>query len=251
MKRFIERFRFQPERHLYVGIERECFLTRGTRIVPIAAEVLAGLEGDHTIGYELSACQLEYRIGPCPINQIKTALVESDRRVDQLEKAVDFKRQFLEVAPDDMPLDVYPDPAGRYGQIAKRLSPDQLLAACQITGTHIHIGMANACTAMRVYNGVVDYWQSLYEMGNGSNGRRLERYKVVCPDCTPCPHTDWEDFCHKAKSEGFYKNPRNCWRLIRISVHGTIEFRLFGPTDDLSKIEDWAKECHRLCKEAE
>lgn len=105
-------------------------------------------------------------------------------------------------------------------------------------------------TAMRVYNNLIKHTDYLCELGDNSNGRRLEIYKIMAPDYFPRPYNDWIDYYSTALEKGFDDDPRSCWTLIRISKHGTIEFRMFGSSRDLSKIVFWARECHRLCLEA-
>lgn len=229
-----------------VGVERECFLTRNGRIVPIAPEIIAAINHP-SVGYELSACQLEYRVGPSNISDICDDLKNMDEIIGKAERKYNFKCKFLEVAPDDMPLDVYPDHGGRYQQIAESMPKDVLLAACQVAGTHIHIGMSDDFTALQTYNKVVPCLDQLISLGDNSCGKRLALYRKVAPNCIPPQYDLWEDFYRSAIERGFVDNPRNCWDLIRISKHGTIEFRMFGTTDDLNLIKNWIHICHELC----
>lgn len=176
---------------------------------------------------------------------VRTVHYESELR--QAEKNLDFSRSFINVAPGDMPLDVYPDPTGRYQKIIAGMPRKVLLAACRIIGTHIHIGMPDHDTALRVYNRVISHTRQLSNLGDKSNGRRLEIYKIMAPNPDPPIYKTWEEFYQEAVSNGFASDPRSCWALIRISVHGTIEFRMFGGTDDIDLIAAWAKKCHGLC----
>ena len=67
LRSFMDQFKFDPKRKLFVGVEREChLLDLDGNIVPIAPKVLRGLtscNGQFT--YELSKCQIEWRAGPC------------------------------------------------------------------------------------------------------------------------------------------------------------------------------------------
>ena len=252
LKKFLEKFLFQPDKAFLVGVERECFLADDHgRIVPIAKKVLNHLSISERFGYELSACQLEDRVGPCRLDCVKTELEKNEAKVRRAEIDLGFSRRFTEVAPDNMPLDVYPDPTGRYQEIVKDMPHDILLAACRVTGIHVHIGMPDHMTALRVYNKAVQYTEWLCEIGNGSGGKRLEIYKTMAPKFNPLLYNSWEDFYNVAIAEGFAYDLRKCWHLIRLSRHGTIEFRMFGSTHDLDKITSWAKECHGICLRGE
>lgn len=246
---FKNRFRFSESNHLKVGLERECFLTRQGNIMPIAKEVLRVLPEDGRFGYELSACQLEERVGPFDKNAIVDHLLENEQIISEAKNRVSFERLFLDVAPETMPLDVYPDPTGRYASISQNLPRHILVAACRVAAVHVHIGMESAETALMVYNEVIENFESLCEI-NSSDSQRLEIYKVMAPDFKPCPYKDWEEFEVVAKEKGFCEDPRQCWNLIRISQCGTIEFRMFDTTDNLNKIQKWIEKCHQLCADS-
>lgn len=252
---FKKKFLFNPKRAFRVGIERECFIAEGGRIVPRAPEVLAsakdvlGLE-DVEFGYELSACQVESRVGPCSVGQLSDRLYERQDQLKALLSLQGLSDVHTEVGPEDMPLDVYPDPTGRYQEITKSMSREVLLAACRIIGTHVHVGMRDHEMALRVYNRVCRHWSELCDLGDGSSGERFAIYKQMAPYFEPTPYRDWSHYHEVAVAKGFENDPRKCWTLIRISVHGTIEFRMFGATDSVDRIVAWAVRCHVLCLSA-
>lgn len=256
MNSFMDLFRFDPTKALHVGVEQECFLadTDGA-IRPLAPHVLSQLPKREQstpypqYGYELSACQLESKIGPCTIDLAPEHLWYTDEELKQQEKALGFKRVHSEVGPEDMPLDVYPDPSGRYQTMVKTMPHERLVAACRVIGTHVHIGMPNHRVALQTYNHVIKKSDWLCSKGNGSFGERLDIYRKVAPDCDPPSYKDWQDFHRVAQEKGFDTNPRKCWTLIRISRHGTIEFRMFGATSSVDRVIKWVKLCHGLCAE--
>lgn len=247
---FTARFRYDPSKAFWVGVEREAFLAdENGDIAPIAPEVLRRIQGEE-YGYELSACQLETRVGPCPLEFLPALLMVSEDKLIATEQALGFHRIHKEVGPEDMPLDVYPDPAGRYAKIAACLDRETLRAACRVIGTHIHIGMQSPEAAMEAYEGVRESVDELCTLGDGSEGERLRLYKQMAPDWQPPRYGLWTNFYRAAVEKGFVNDPRQCWTLIRLSVHGTIEFRIFGATDSIGKIVAWAERCHALCETA-
>lgn len=244
----MEKFNFKEDLSMFVGIERESFLTNlGGEIIPVAPNVLELLTDRKRFGYELSACQLEDRIGPCVIDDVAKELMKNEKEINAVVEKLHFCRMHKEVAPENMPLDVYPDPTGRYQEIASKISKDILLAACRVIGTHVHVGMPNHETALRVYNQVSQHWERLAEIGDGSAGERLRIYKLMADNYIPPRYASWADFYENAIEKGFVLDPRRCWNLIRISVHGTIEFRMFGATGNPKEVARWARECHELC----
>jgi carboxylate-amine ligase len=252
-EKFQARFKFFSKHAFKFGIEREFFLAdREGRIVPMAKEVYEALYakwGD-IFTYELSACQIESRSEIVSMELLLVHLGDCEQKLDRVLGQFGLQKLYLEVAPDDMPLDVYPDPSGRYARLKAEMSREILLAACRVAGTHVHVGMPDAETALRVYNRVISHSDELCLMGDNSEGRRLRIYRQVAPQCDPEPYESWEHFHEVAQREGFANNPRNCWRLIRLTRHGTIEFRMFGVTESLTRVVEWAMRCRNLCLDA-
>ncbi len=273
MHNFIALFNFQRQNDLLVGIERECHLTDlDGNIVPWAPQVLEWLWKHHgsrsrCYGYELSACQLEDRFSnPVAIDDVRQELLLNEAGIQPAEQALGFRRAFHGVAPEDMPLDVYPEE--RYLRITKELPEAVLRAACRVAGVHIHIGMSDYVTALEVYNRVIKELPRLYEIGFTNTGDRLglyrdvvrngiakserirlfEKHLVTAPE--PPHYRGWQEFYERAKRDGFDRDPRRLWDFIRISKHGTIEFRVFDTTADIDQIVNWAQICHRLCLSA-
>jgi len=96
---------------------------------------------------------------------------------------------------------------------------------------------------LKVYNGVIHHTDELLKMGD----KLIETYSIVEPKWYPLAYETWIGFMCKALKYNFYNNPRNCWHIIRISVHGTIEFRTFGATESEEKVLEWTKVCQELC----
>lgn len=258
LQRFKSQFSFDQERAFHVGVERECFVADKNGLIVAQAPRLLDYICRHSngfglsrlVGYELSACQVETRTRPLPISQLASELSYIDLELSKAFEAVGLKALYTEVAPEDMPLDVYPDPTGRYARIVETMPRDVLLAACRVIGTHVHIGMPDHETALRVYNRVIDECDSLAKLGDNSNGERLAIYKVVASDPLPRPFSSWQRFYEVGIEKGFVDDPRSCWTLIRISKHGTIEFRMFGATSSVKQITAWARRCLKLCLDA-
>ncbi|KPJ55044.1 hypothetical protein AMJ47_02005 [Parcubacteria bacterium DG_72] len=254
LQEFIDQFKFDSQKNLFIGVERECHLLdlKGN-IAPIASRILKGLSSHNgQFIYELSACQLEWRVGPCKdVLCLKEKLNNKEVILGVAEERMGFSRSFVELAPNDMPLDVYPDPTGRYQEITRDMPKKVLSAACRVIATHIHIGMPDQKTALRTYNKVIEKIDYLREIGDHSNGERLKIYSTMAPNYISPHYENWHAFYEKAKRENFINDPRNCWTLIRISKHGTIEFRMFGATKDINEILEWASFCQEICKKAQ
>ncbi len=267
---FKKLFQYDSQKTGFIGIERECFIAdKNGTVVPRASEVILRTQRDgwliydnfvdgsvygdpgSSIGYELSNCQIETRTSPCPdLKSAQSELEYNEFNLNTTLARMGLRSMHSEVGPADMPLDVYPDPTGRYQKITQNMPHDVLLAACRVIGTHVHIGMRDHVMALRVYNYAAGRLEELCELGNGSFGERLAIYRQMAPDYEPKPYSSWEHYHQVAMDKGFAKDPRKCWTLIRISVHGTIEFRVFGATDSIDRIVGWASKCLQICQEA-
>lgn len=255
--KFFAQFKFDQSRIGFVGVEREQFtidpMTRNiTPVVPRYLERIDALDGSadksrFQFGYELSACQLESKIGPCRIDQIGQWLEDSEVLLRSVDDQLGKSRLHMELAPENMPLDIYPDPTGRYQRITANMPKEVLSAACRVAATHVHIGMPDIATAVRVYNEAIHHTDELIQMGDCSSGKRMELYRVMAPRYRPEPIASSDELYQQACSYGFVNDPRTCWTLIRISIHGTLEFRMFGATESIDQIVGWACRCHELC----
>jgi gamma-glutamyl:cysteine ligase YbdK (ATP-grasp superfamily) len=269
-------FKYDSSKAGYIGVEREAFIVDSQNediIVPVADKIYADFESKgipidaqscfgpdsitwdrsnpSEVSYELSNCQIESRVGPTTLIKLSIALQETSDRLDALVgNSRLYQVSHKEIASENMPLDVYPDPTGRYQEITRDMQKEVLLAACRVAGTHVHIGMRDHESALRTYNYVIRHIDELCEVGNGSFGERLAIYRQMAPDYRPRMYKNWDEYYQYAVEKGFETDPRKCWTLIRISVHGTIEFRMFGATASIDRIVSWANRCHELCQMA-
>lgn len=267
---FRKQYQFRPDRTLWLGVERECFLVdRRGDFAPRAADVVAHVHKkewrraspdtaramrcvspQESVGYELSAVQLETRTPPHQYGETEDYLRLIDIHLRNNLHELGLRATYNEVAPETMPLDIYPDPTGRYQAITQAMPREMLLAACRIIGTHVHVGMPDHETALRVHNEVIEHCDVLSDLGDGSGGERLRIYGIVKPDNRPRPYASWEDFHEEAYRNGFEEDPRSNWRMIRLTKHGTLEFRVFGATERVDRICAWTQLCYLLCKKA-
>ena len=242
--RFLSRFKFDKRKGGFVGIEREHFLAIGDNLVPIAKDFLEARK-DNRWTYELSACQAEVRTRPKQSQDaVKLELLENWNNGQARAAGIGVILINQEVGPSNMPLTVYPDP--RYLEIVAQISQERLAAACRVTGTHIHLGMRSMDEAIDCYNALIFSLEYLSILGDHSGGERLRLYKLMAKNWEPPHYRDINHFLEVARINGFDNNPRNCWHLVRISKHGTVELRMFGVTDYVDEIIYWISSIKEL-----
>ncbi len=237
---FLKQFKFKKHLEGYVGIEREHFLSSQNGIyIPQAKKFLAKIN-DVRWTYELSACQVESRTRPeIKVHFIRKELLENEMNGKLVAASLGLYLVNNEVADDTLPDDIYPDP--RYLKVAKNMPKEMIRAGCRVAGTHIHIGVRNMTQAIKTYNLLVPHLKRLSQTGDHSNGQRLEMYRTMAVHWEPRIYENAHHFFEVAVAQGFGENLRNCWHLIRISRHGTVELRMFGAAQDIEEIIEWVK----------
>jgi len=232
----------------FIGCEREFFLaTQEDVIVPAAHQVLALLNNTKEFSYELSACQIEYKTSPCSnLFELEKSIINLEKQCISFEKGLGLKRLLLEVAPDSMPRDIFPDQ--RYERFEQKKNDDQILAMLQILACHFHVGMPDYETAREVYNSLIPKIEELVTLCDHSNGKRMELYKrVTSPHHIPVPFRNIEEHYEHAVANGYDKDLKNCHSLIRITRYGTIEFRMFGAAQSLQEIVQLGQHVLQCC----
>ncbi len=239
-------FRFDPARAGWVGVEREAFIVDSHMLArPVAPAVLAKLCDPRFIN-ELSACQIEARTTPTDnLVAVEDELYDLDARMKNAARACGMLIDYTTVFPFRMPLDVYPEE--RYTTMTRDWPRERLDAACRIIGTHIHVGMRDHESALRAYNAVLKNLPGLRGLGDLSNGRRLAIYRSVAPTMDPPPFDNWAHLHRYARGHGFEHDVRKWWGLVRISCHGTLEFRLFDATEAIPVVMKQVRTCRALC----
>lgn len=249
LRDFLARFKFRASKSGFIGIEREHFLVKPNGVFIPASDKFLELINDPRWTYELSACQVESRTTPKrDASAISLELLENANNGATIAKQLGLRLINKEVGDENMPLDVFPD--ARYLEIVRTIPRDKLEAACRVTGTHIHFGVKNITHALSVYNALIPCLDELCRIGDHSNGERLKLYRTMATRWQPIAYENAEHFFETALADGFSENPRNCWHLIRISIHGTIELRMFGVTDHIDEIIDWISHVRSLLKKA-
>ncbi len=236
---FCAKFNFDKARRGHVGVEREYFLADQTNTpVPRSPEFLAAIN-DPAWTYELSACQVEHRTIP---HGTRSGLLKdldlNQRRGRDVARGLGLVLLSQELASAHMSTAIYPHDE-RYAGIAQRIGPKNLLAACRVAGVHLHLGMSDLDHAIQVHNALIPRIPELCAMGDHSGGERLRQYAAMAIRGMPPPFQSVLDFYTYAHEEGFAENPRDCWNLVRISRHGTVELRMFGMTGDVNEIMGW------------
>ncbi len=240
MEKFLSHFSFSGAMRSYVGIERERFLKNSEGIYVPQAKIFLSEIKDPRWTHELSACQVEDRTDPRDnLLELKYDLIRNTNSGILVAEKMETKLVCEEVASYDMPLDVFP--TERYENISRAISTDRLRSACRVAGIHIHIGVGSVKDAISTHNACVEHMEELIHMGDHSSGERIALYKEMAEKWEPPTYENTEHFLETALREGFADDPKRCYHFVRISVHGTVECRMFGITPHEDEIIYWAE----------
>lgn len=242
-REFLDKFNFSQGGKGRVGAEVEYFLAdgEGENFCPVP-DSPAFLDGvDSSWGYELSACQVEYHTQPVYVpEELLRELVRGREFGSARALAIGRVLVAREVAPESMTLEVYVNDR-RYVDLAAKLPTHVLSAACRVAGTHLHMGVGCVEEALEVYNALALKYQDFLEMGDHSEGERIQLYKVMAPRFEPPQYGSVAEFCEVARSQGFEKDPRDCYHFVRLNPKGTVEVRAFGIPEDPAETLLWIK----------
>ncbi len=255
---FLDKFAFCDTNSGMYGVEREFFLVDWLmgKPVPLAASFLREVGKFSSCPdawtCELTACQVKHRSRPHNINvpegifKLHNDLFTANQEAIKTALSIGYKISDMPVAPADMHPRTYPD--ARYDKIVARISPDVLFAACRVAGMHIHVGASSMKNALHIYNRLVSNIDRLMMAGDGCSGERLKLYCMMAPNWRPPPYRSVNHFENVANDQGFAENPRDCWHLIRISVHGTVELRMFDTSLNTGKIQNRVSLVQRMLR---
>lgn len=246
MEAFLSKFHFDPELKGAIGVEREFFLMKEGEPVPEAKRFLERIPNQtNAWTNELSACQVEFRTRPAMTeNELRKELFYGEDHGETASGLLGLELSRETVGPRNMSLEVFPEE--RYMKIAKSIPLPKLRAACRVVGTHIHFGVASMAEALVLYNRMVEGHRQLLILGNRSGGMRHHLYKEMAGSCEPKPYWSIEAFYENAVMRGFAENPRDCYDLVRISQHGTVELRMFDAAESIDEIMEWVRKASKL-----
>jgi len=242
-----------------LGIEREWFIMRNGNIVAGVGDVLPKLWeivetrgfNKSQFGYELFAGQIEDRTEPVPCTE---SLIDSLKKNEALLKEIGESLGLHFVCKDFVTeeelgeLVVNPFDQ-RHKSIWAEITRERKVAASQVAAIHIHVSVTPE-EAVQILNycrrSVID---RLAKMGDFSQGKRLNAYRVMAKVYGDSPV--FKDVDHLMKYIKDSGGERDVWDMVRYKPStGTVEFRMFGATGDLEKIKSFVCAVQEVIKGA-
>ena len=181
---------------------------------------------------------------PCKsLEDLKKALIINDQILEKAASQFGFGFDFTEFAEESQILNLVVNPFDkRHKNIWESLSPERCLAASRVFSTHVHIGvekpevlkLLNFCDEKTITR--------LASIGDHSNGKRILAYRTMTQSKSIPPNFSTIDelLCYIQKNGG----ERDVWDLVRYKPSTkTIEFRMFGATENIEEVLNYVKVC--------
>ncbi len=238
-----------------IGIEREWFILKDNKIAPFIGKLLPELEIECTrrnlpkelFSFELFAGQVEDRTRVASSVQEALCFLHSN---EEILMAVGRRLglQFLcteYVSEEDLGELVVNPFNPRHKEIWQGLQKIEKVSASQVAAIHIHIS-ATLEEAMCVLNfcrkPIID---DLCKLGDFSSGKRMESYRTMAKVYGDPPEFEnSNDLLSYIKNKG---GEKNVWDLVRYKPStGTVEFRMFGATNNDSFIALFILACEEV-----
>lgn len=254
--RAVDQITFTPELARHIGIEWEgftmehcagldCGLLHPPMVAPVprVPEFLMRMrvrDPQKRWEAELYRGQVEFRTAPHRDFELLwddlSSGIDQGRRV---AGAMGCSLGSMPCAPENILLEVYP--IERYERMAQALIDQgeewRLRAACRVAALQMSYGCADIDHALRVYNAAVARLPELIAIEGSSGVERLKLYCQMAPNWCPPRIKSVEHFEQLAEDQDFAQSIRNCYWLIRLNRHGTVEFRMWGSTDKREEVQ--------------
>lgn len=227
------------------GIEREWFIKRNGEITPAIGTLLPQLYAscenmgwdNNRFGFELFAGQVEDRTPPTEsLQELLDTLQENEKVLKQIGALHGLQFACVDyVNPEDLgELAVNPFDRRHY-RLWQTLDMRRKISASQVAAIHLHIS-ASVEEAVRILNYCrKEIVERLCQLGDLSKGKRLSSYREMAQtNGISRIFRDSNDLLAHIDSLG---GEKNVWDMVRYKPSTkTIEFRMFGATEDYNRI---------------
>ncbi len=235
------------------GIERERFIVDSFKKVTPSIGIL--LPKVHEIArknnlpedlfsYELFAGQIEDRTLPClHLKDLRKALCQNEQIILEAGRELDLSFDYSEIVEEKRVSCFKVNPFNlRHKKIWEEISSKKRIAASVVAGVHVHISVDQE-KAIEVLNSCrEDVVNKLISIGDHSSMKRINAYKVMAETKgIPPIFSSFSELMEYINKKG---GERNVWDLVRYKPSTkTIEFRMFGSTENVEEIIGYVKAC--------
>jgi len=240
-----------------IGTERERFIidSWSGKIVPAIdlllplARVKAAKKGidKNRFGYELFSGQIEDRTPPCnSIAELKGALKVNDLILKNIASTNGFDFIFTEFAEESQIKKLAVNPFDeRHQEIWESISRERRLAASRVAAIHVHLQVTEEQALKLIEICREDVINELSRIGDHSNGNRIRAYKEMAQNNgIPSVFSDIDELLGYIES---HNGERNVWDFVRYKPSTeTVEFRMFGTTENIEEILFYVEKCLEL-----
>lgn len=241
-----------------LGIEREWFIMRNGNIVPDIGKLLPRLQNEakgqglseSQFGFELFAGQVEDRTRPViSLEHLMFSLRENESLLKKIGEKLNLhficKDFVTEKELGELVVNPFDE---RHQKIWVEIPRERKVAASQVAATHVHVSVTGK-EAVKILNycrkAIID---ELARLGDFSQGKRLVAYQVMAETYESPVFKTLNELMAYIKEKG---GERDVWDMVRYKPStGTIEFRMFGATEDENKVREFVQACQQVVERA-
>lgn len=242
-----------------IGVEREWFITENGRIIPKIGMLLPKVwEQAQTngfvktqFGFELFAGQIEDRTKvSVSIFDLAASLTENERLLRTVSNSMGLDIFCKDYVTEEELGELVVNPFNeRHQKIWAEIPKERKVAASQVAAIHVHIS-ATLEEAVKILNACrKELIDELVALGDFSAGKRIQAYRVMAKTYGEPPlFKDGDDLMNYIFRHG---GERDVWDLVRYKPStGTVEFRMFGATENQAKIVEFAQASQTVVERA-
>lgn len=197
------------------------------------------------LSLELSACQIETQTGAChDADELVGHFAFNRKELERIAQQMGCGLQFTELGPENMNLAVTDLPPYQRWAAAH---PEKISSACRVTSKHLHRAARSWEHAIAIYNDAVQQLPTLIALGDHSEGERIRLLSSLHAYFIPPQVQSPQEVYELYRDAGALSRFGDLWAAVRFSAGRqdekppTVEFRMFGNTDDLDEVHHWAQ----------
>ncbi|MBI3337099.1 MAG: hypothetical protein HY005_00545 [Candidatus Staskawiczbacteria bacterium] len=242
-----------------LGIERERFIINSisNKIVPAIGILLPKVHeeakrislSEELFTYELFAGQIEDKTLPCnSLLSLKDALITNDQIMRKVASKHGLGFDFSELVEENRISSLEVNPfSKRHQNLWYSISPERRLAASVVAAVHVHLAIPESHVVKILNICRRKVIGKLTKIGDHSDGKRINAYTIMAKtDGVPPLFSNFKEVLEYINVKG---GEKNVWDLVRFKPSTrTIEFRMFGTTESIEEIIEYAKACLEIVK---
>lgn len=240
-----------------IGVERERFIvdlrtnmvvTSIDKLLPVVKRVSRSFHvSEDFFGYELFAGQIEDKTPPCiTLQSLRESLTKNDVVLKDAAVEAGLGLDCSEIIKNERMPDLRVNPFDRHHKEEwESYSTEMRRDISSLAGVDVHLSVTEDQAVALINFCRKKIIGRLIEIGDHSNGKRMDRYRAIIQNDGIPPV--FSDFNHLMLYIQGHNGEKNITDLVkyRPSIK-TVEFKMFGATEKVDDVIEYAEVCLQL-----